>query len=123
MPHDPEKYLADILGSCGFLAEFTAGRTADDYARDRAFRSAVERELQIIGEAVMQLNRIAPQVAARISDHRNIIGFRHVLVHGYDSLHPATVWNVIEHKLPVVTHEVRVLLDDLGALLPSDGED
>jgi len=91
MPHDPEKYLHDILSSCEFLLEFTAGRTVQDYAGDRAFRSAVERELQIIGEAVMQMERIAPEVAGRIPEHRDIIGFRHVLVHGYASLQPATV--------------------------------
>lgn len=73
MPHDPQKYLYDNISSCEFLAQFTAGRTVDDYARDRAFRSAIERELQIIGEAVMQLDRTAPNIAARISEHRNII--------------------------------------------------
>jgi uncharacterized protein with HEPN domain len=112
MPHDPQKYLYDILSSCEFLLEFTAERTADDYAHDRAFRSAVERELQIVGEAVLQLDRVAPQVAARIPEHRNIIGFRHVLVHGYDSLQPATVWNVIAVKLVVLVREVRGLLTE-----------
>ena len=114
MPHDPEKYLHDILSSCEFLLEFTGGRTVQDYAGDRAFRSAVERELQIIGEAVMQLERIAPEVAGRIPEHRDIIGFRHVLVHGYASLQPATVWGVIESKLPVLTREVQTLLSELG---------
>lgn len=115
MPHDPQKYLYDILGSCEFLAEFTVGRTVEDYRRDRGFRSAVERELQIIGEAVLQLERVAPQVTARIPEHRNIIGFRHVLVHGYDSLQPATVWNVIEVKLASLAREVSGLLDELEA--------
>lgn len=115
MPHDPEKYLHDIRSSCTFLLEFTSGRTVDDYGRDRGFRSAVERELQIIGEAVMRLDRLAPQLAARIPEHQNIIGFRHVLVHGYDSLQPATVWNVIEVKLPVLATQVETLLDELGA--------
>lgn len=115
MPHDPEKYLFDIRSSTEFLLEFTAGRTADDYSRDRAFRSAIERELQVIGEAVMQLERVAPEVASRIPEHRSIIGFRHVLVHGYDSLRPETVWNVIEEKLPVLMREVQTLLKELGA--------
>lgn len=115
MPHDPEKYLDDVLSSCEFLLEFTAGRSVDDYAGDRGFRSAVERELQIIGEAVMQLERDNPQLAARISGHRNIIGFRHVLVHGYDSLRPETVWNVIEGKLSALAREARALLSELGA--------
>lgn len=68
----------------------------------------------------MQLDRTAPEVARRIPDHRNIIGFRHVLVHGYDSLQPATVWNVIEDKLPALADEVRALLDELRPLPPSE---
>ena len=115
MPHDPEKYLYDIRSSAGFLQEFTASKTVDDYSQDRAFRSAIERELQVIGEAVMQLERVAPEVASQITDYRSIIGFRHVLVHGYDSLLPNTVWNVIEEKLPVLMREVQTLLKELGA--------
>jgi len=115
MPHDAQKYLYDVLSSCEFLREFTAGRTVDDYAQERGFRSAVERELQIIGEAVLQPDRVAPDVARRIPEHRNIIGFRHVLVHGYDSLQPATVWNVIETKLPVLQSEVGKLLAELDS--------
>jgi uncharacterized protein with HEPN domain len=115
MPHDPEKYLYDIRSSCEFLLDFTAGRSVRDYESDRPFRSAVERELQIIGEAVLQLHRVAPHLAARLSDHQKIIGFRHVLVHGYDSLKPETVWDVIETKLAVLLHEVQGLLDELDA--------
>ena len=113
MPHDPEKYLYDIRSVCAFLLEFTAGRGVEDYRRDRAFRSAVERELQIVGEAVLQLERTAPDLARRISEYRNIIGFRHVLVHGYDSLEPATVWNVIETKLQILQDEAQRLLEKL----------
>ena len=85
---DPQKYLYDMLSSCQFLLEFTRGKTTDDYINDRAFRSAMERELQIIGEAMMQLDHVAPQITDKIPEYRNIIGFRHVLVHGYDSLDP-----------------------------------
>ena len=116
MPHDPEKYLYDVRSSCEFLLQFTAGRTVGDYEQDRAFRSAVERELQIIGEAVMQLHGVAPHLAARLSDCQKIIGFRHVLVHGYDSLQPATVWDVVEVKLAVLLREVQSLLAELGAV-------
>jgi len=96
---EPEKYLYDMLSSCEFLLEFTLGRTVNDYIEDRAFRSAIERELQIIGEALLQLDKVNPEIARQIPDYLNIIGFRHILVHGYDSLNPTTVWNVIETKL------------------------
>ncbi len=107
---DPRKYLYDILNCGEFLLKFTQGKTIQDYKNDRAFRSALERELQIIGEAMMQLDNIAPQIADQISEHRNIIGFRHVLVHGYSNLDPATVWSVIETKLSPLCSQVRTLL-------------
>ncbi|MHC4354488.1 MAG: HepT-like ribonuclease domain-containing protein [Planctomycetota bacterium] len=108
---EPEKYLYDMLSSCEFLLEFTAGKTVDDYINERAFRSAVERELQIIGEALIHLELLAPTIAAQIPEHQNIIGFRHVLVHGYDSLDPMTVWNVIETKLDGLSEKIKSLLD------------
>jgi len=110
MSHDPEKYLYDMLSSSRFLLEFTRGRTVEDYKNERAFRSAIERELQIIGEALLQLDHTFPQIAEKIAEHRNIIGFRHVLVHGYDTLDPATVWNVIEVKLPLLEKQLSALL-------------
>jgi len=108
--HDPEKYLYDILNCCEFLSEFTQDKSVEDYKNDRAFRSALERELQIIGEAMLQLDRVAPELAEKIVEHRSIIGFRHVLVHGYDSLDPATVWNIVETKLEKLGEEIRALL-------------
>lgn len=110
MSHDPEKYLYDMLSSTRFLLEFTRGKSVEDYKKDRAFRSAIERELQIIGEALLQLDHAFPQVAEKIAEHRNIIGFRHVLVHGYDNLDPITVWNVIEVKLPALEKQLSALL-------------
>ena len=104
--HSAEKYLYDIQNCCQFLLQFTQGKSVEDYKTDRAFRSALERELQIIGEAMMHLDHDFPEVAEEISEHRNIIGFRHVLVHGYDSLNPETVWNVVETKLKTLHEQV-----------------
>jgi uncharacterized protein with HEPN domain len=109
--YDPEKYLYDMLSSCEFLLEFTENRTVEDYIGERAFRSAVERELQIIGEALVQLEKVDPEAARQIPDYLNIIGFRHILVHGYDSLNPATVWNVIETKLGALRTKIESLLE------------
>ena len=109
--HEPGKYLYDMFSSCEFLLEFAVSRTVEDYINDRAFRSAVERELQIIGEALIHLEKVAPAVAAQIPEYQNIIGFRHVLVHGYDSLDPMTVWNVIETKLQGLAEKIKLLLE------------
>ncbi len=108
--HESGKYLFDIVSSCEFLLEFTEGKTVGDYKENRAFRSALERELQIIGEAMMRLDNEYPELAEKITEHRSIIGFRHVLVHGYDSLDPDTVWNVVETKLKPLLNQAKGLL-------------
>lgn len=107
---NPQKYLYDIIDGCEFLLDFTKDKTVEDYKSDRAFRSAVERELQIIGEAITQLDSVNPETAEKISEHRNIIGFRNMLVHGYDKLNPDTVWNVIEVKLGNLLNQSRELI-------------
>lgn len=59
-------------------------------------RSAVERQFEIIGEALSQLARADPTLAERVPDLRRIIGFRNVLIHGYDRVDAAAVWRVVE---------------------------
>ena len=110
-PRDPKKYLYDIVDCCEFILEITKGKTVADYKHDRIFRSALERELQIIGEAMLQLDSSSPEISEKITQHRNIIGFRHVLVHGYSSLDPDTVWNVVETKVKILLEQIRKLLE------------
>ena len=110
---NPKKYLYDIVNCSEFVLQLTKDKTVDDYKNDRVFRSALERELQIIGEAMLQLDHISPETVDKISEHRSIIGFRHVLVHGYDSLDPNTVWNVVETKIEVRLEQAKELLPEL----------
>jgi len=112
MTRDKEKFLFDMLDSCRFLLGFVENQTLNRYQTDRPFRSAIERELQIIAEALWQLNGIDPETASQVSEHRRIIGFRHVLVHGYDSLEPETVWGVLTDKLPLLKSELERLLGE-----------
>jgi uncharacterized protein with HEPN domain len=110
MTRDPKKYLADMLDACTYLLEVTADKSLDDYKRDKLFRSAVERQLQNIGEGLYQLSSHDPPLVARISDHARIIRFRHVLVHGYYSLKPDVVWGVVQEGLPILHQELKELL-------------
>lgn len=112
MKHNPKKYLTDMLDACRYLLEETRGKTIHDYTADRSFRGSVERELQNIGEALRQLHSREPEIAAKITDFERIIRFRHALVHGYDTLKPQLVWDVIENNLAALRKEVEVLLED-----------
>ena len=73
-------------------------------------QAAVEREFEIIGEALAKLIRLDETVAARITDHRRIVAFRNILIHGYADVDDRLVWDVLESKLPVLRHEVEALL-------------
>jgi uncharacterized protein with HEPN domain len=104
------KLLADILDAGGFILDCTRGKTLEDYQHDRRIRQAVERNFEIIGEAVNRLARIDPSVADRISDTSRIIAFRNVLIHGYDLIDDKDVWQVITGSLPKLLAETQALL-------------
>lgn len=114
MTRDREAFLFDIYDSAAFLLGFTQNEDFNRYQKDRAFRRAIERELQIIGEALFQLAKLDSALAARITESEGIIGFRHVIVHGYFDLKPDVVWSVLKNKLGILSGEVKLLLTDAG---------
>lgn len=77
-------------------------------------RSAVERQFEIIGEALNRLKKVDPGTLARISDYQRIIGFRNVLAHGYDVISDEIVWDVVENKLPRLGQEIEEIKRDFG---------
>ena len=109
---ESRKYLNDIQRAIALLKQFTADKTFGDYTRDAMLRAAVEREFEIIGEAMAQLAGEEDSVAARISGYRRIIAFRNVLIHGYADIDDRLVWNVVESNLPKLAREVDDLLAD-----------
>jgi uncharacterized protein with HEPN domain len=113
MPHEAQKSLHDLLDSARFLLSFTAQRSFEDFLTDRGFRSAIERELIIIGEAVLRLQKLDQALAARISEHQRIISFRNVLVHGYDAINADLVWLVVTDKLKPLVQEAESLMVSL----------
>jgi uncharacterized protein with HEPN domain len=90
--------------------DLTKNENVARYKNDRVFRGSVERELQIIGEAMLQLKALSPETAAGFTEHDRIIGFRHVLVHGYYDLDADLVWFVIREKLPLLGKELEAAL-------------
>jgi uncharacterized protein with HEPN domain len=104
------KLLDDIRDGAAFIREVTNGKLLETYRADRLLRQAVERNFEIIGEAVSRLAKIDPTVAAGIGDHPQIIAFRNLLIHGYDLIDDAQVWQVIMHDVPRLEDQVAELL-------------
>ena len=113
MRPESAKYLQDVLTAIDKVFEFTAGCDAGRYRAEEMLQSAVERQLEIVGEALAQLARRDPETAQRISEHARIVAFRNVLIHGYANVDPRVVWDIVTTKLATLRREVSALLDEV----------
>jgi uncharacterized protein with HEPN domain len=110
MPHEALKFLEDARLAVLRVKEFTAGLTAAEYAANELVQAAVERQFEIIGEALNRISKLDNSLVERVSDHRQIIAFRNLLIHGYDVVDHSIVWSIIEDKVDLLHQEVCRLL-------------
>ncbi len=105
-------YVWDMLDAAKAVSVFTAGRTFHDFQTDRMLRNAVERNMEIIGEAA---NRISEDFQKSYPEipWRNIIGQRNILIHEYGEIKNERIWVVATERIP----ELIALLEPL---LPGD---
>ena len=109
MTEKARKYLTDIL----LAIELIEGsvQKIDSYAKyqkDAKTKSAVERQLGIIGEAVNQLRKA--ETSFELSHTRQVVTFRNRLIHAYDSVDDSIVWTIVKNHLPVLKSEAELAL-------------
>lgn len=109
---ESKKILEDVRLAASHIHDFTAGRNFDDYSNDEMLQSAVERQFEIMGEALNRLSKIDPDTVSKISNFQRIISFRNILVHGYDVVDSAIVWDVIQQDLPKLHKQTQDLLGE-----------
>jgi len=110
MQLETRKLLYDIQQATGRLLEFSKDKTFSDYEDDDLLRSAVERQFEITGEAVRQLDKLAPDLAKQLSEYPRIIAFRNILIHGYAEVDDRLVWDILESRVGTLHEEVSSLL-------------
>jgi uncharacterized protein with HEPN domain len=110
MPREAKAYLYDMRQAAALIADFTTGLDYRAYTADAMVRSAVERQFEIIGEALGQLAKVDPETAGRISDYQRIIAFRNILIHGYAGVDDMLVWDMVGTRLADLLREVDELL-------------
>lgn len=112
MPPDDgdSAFLADMLKACDRIASFVAGRSLEDYCADAFLRSAVERQVEIVGEAA---RRISDAMRSSEPDipWRQIIAQRHILAHEYGEIQHELIWRVATIHVPALAVQIRALLD------------
>jgi uncharacterized protein with HEPN domain len=107
-----QSWLYDILVAIQEIESFFSNRPKRfaDYQKDIKTKRAVERSLEIIGEA---MNRILKQdESITITNSRKIVDMRNRIIHGYDSLTDEAVWGIIINHLPVLRVEIEQMLGE-----------
>jgi uncharacterized protein with HEPN domain len=109
----PEKYdssyLWDMLDAAQAIRQFITGHSFEDYLRDRMLRGAVERHLEIIGEAAGKLSKSFRDSHPELP-WQKIIGQRHVLIHDYGDIGHELVWAVATIHIPDLIHKLEPLI-------------
>ena len=112
MTNEAKKRLLDAVNACEAIAEFVAGKDFTVYENDRLLRSAVERQFEIIGEALNKAGAVDPSLPVRIPEFHRITGLRNRLIHGYDNVDDEILWDVVQSKLaPLKAHVEGALRD------------
>jgi uncharacterized protein with HEPN domain len=106
-----KKYLFDISESIDSIEKFLGDkRDFNVYLANKMLRRAVEREFEIIGEAMNRIERLDPKI--EISSKKQIINMRKRVIHGYDKIDDEIVWGTIVRHLPTLKSEISRLLNN-----------
>jgi len=109
MPLKVQKYLIDIQISILSIKEFLGEkRDFSSYQSNKLLRRGVERELEIIGEAVNRLLQLNPEID--IEEARKIVDLRNWVIHGYDKVDDVIVWGIICNYLPKLEVQIDRLI-------------
>ncbi len=99
-----------MLTAAELVVEFTRDRSWHDFDTDKLLCAGVEREFEIIGEALAVLLKSDATTGRRVSDHRKIVSFRNVLIHNYSKTSRAVTWRIVEDDVPVLIDELKRLI-------------
>lgn len=112
MRPESRSLLFDVHAATSRITEFIAGVDASQYAHDALRRSAVERQLEIVGEALKNLRAVDAATAGAIPDLSRIVGLRNVLAHGYAVVDDSIVWAAATTRVPNLRRVVEELIAD-----------
>lgn len=110
MDNEIKTWLKDIEQAISEINSFIPDtKNFKDFQKDLKTRRAVERNVEIIGEAMMRILKVNPYI--KISHTRKIVDTRNRIIHGYDSVSEEILWGIIIKNLPDLEKEVKELLN------------
>lgn len=108
-PQRDAAWLLDMLGAAQAVRSFVVGRSFTDYTGDLMFRSAVERQIEIVGEAARNLSEAFKNAHPEIP-WRPLIAQRHRLAHEYGEIIDALIWKVATVHVPRLIEQIQPLV-------------
>jgi len=111
MPHNVKKYLYDIQQAIEEIESFVKGRTYEDLSKGSLLQSAIERKFEIVGEALYRIKQVDENFLSKITDAQKIIGFRNIIIHGYDIIDSKIIWDATKFNLPKLKSEINSLIN------------
>lgn len=112
MSPETPAHLWDAREACRAVTAFLGDLTAEEFEQDLLVRSAVERQLEILGEALNRIRRSDPEAATVIPEIDRIVGMRNILAHQYGVVDPAIVWAVATLRMEPLIEVFNALLMD-----------
>ncbi len=111
MPRDRSDDAAvfDMLRAAQGVLRHTAGKARDDYERQELLRDAVERKIEIIGEAARRITKAFRDQHAQVP-WRVIMATRHILAHDYDEVDNDIVWRIVTDHIPLLIAQLSPLI-------------
>lgn len=110
MQHRIAKYLFDVQESINSIEDYIGeNKNFKNYSSNKQLRRSVERELEIIGEAINKLHKIDNSI--EISYYKKIISLRNQISHNYDDIDDETIWGIVINHLPILKIEIKNLLN------------
>lgn len=112
MDNETKTWLYDILGSINEIESYFVDtpKMFEIYQNDLRTKRAVERNIEIIGEAMNRILKLESNI--KISNSRKIVDVRNRIIHGYDSVSDDVIWGIVIKNLPVLQIEVEKLLNE-----------
>ncbi|SHH21582.1 Uncharacterized conserved protein, contains HEPN domain [Flavobacterium micromati] len=112
MDNNIKTWLYDILSSINEIESYyiDTPKLFEVYQNDLRTKRAVERNIEIIGEAMNRILKLDNEIV--ISNSRKIVDVRNRIIHGYDSVSDDVIWGIVIRNLPVLQKEVEELLGE-----------
>ena len=110
MKPEIKKHLFDIMTSIESIEEYLGNnKTFIEFQNNKLLRRGIEREIEIIGEAMNRILRVNPD--CKIKNARTIVDTRNWVIHNYDRVDDVILWGIVINHLPKLKSEIIELMD------------